>query len=200
MSEQNGEITQLLERWNSGDRDAYERLMPLVYDQLRHIAHRLDVPNAGQTLQPTAIVHELYLKLVDSASRNYASRQHFFALAARAMRQIVVDNGRRAMAGKRGAGLGVLPFDEKTILPPVAAHDVVALDDALKDLEGFDRRKARLVELRYFAGLRMEELAEAEGISTETVRREMRLAEAWLAAYLRRDDKPDAGLEDNSAQ
>lgn len=199
MSEQNGEITQLLERWNSGDRGAYERLMPLVYDQLRQIAHRLDVANAGQTLPPTAVVHELYLKLVDSASRSYASRQHFFALAARAMRQIMVDHGRRAMAGKRGAGLGALPFDEKNTRLTGTPHEMVALDDALQDLESFDQRKARLVELRYFGGLSMEELAEAESISTETVRREMRLAEAWLAAYLRRD-APVAGAPETSAQ
>ncbi len=188
MEEQStGEITRLLIRWNDGDREAYDRLMPLVYDELKRIARRVEAQHGAAMLQPTAVVHELYLKLVETASRNYESRLHFFSLAARAMRQILIDRERMQGAVKRGGTIALEPLDEYRVGGPGHNESVIDLHDALQELERFDQRKTRMVELRYFGGLKMEEIGEIEQISTETVRKELRLAEAWLLTYLRRD-------------
>jgi len=184
-----GQITQLLLRWNEGDDRAYEHLVPLVYDELRRIAHRLDSAHSSQTLQPTAVVHELYLKLAETDSRCYQSRDHFFSLAARAMRQILIDRSRQAQAAKRGGELSLLPLDEARAAASPAAHNVLELHEALSALEAMDARRGRIVELRYFGGLKIEEIAQAEHLSVETIRRDLRMAEAWLLAYLNRDGK-----------
>lgn len=184
--EGNGQITQLLLRWNEGDRGAYERLVPLVYEELRRIAHRIDSTLGHQTLQPTAVVHELYLKLAETDSRCYQSREHFFSLAARAMRQILIDRGRQAQAAKRGGAVALLPLDEARASGLGQQQNILDLHEALTALEAFDERRGRIVELRYFGGLKVEEIAAAEKLSPETIRRDLRLAEAWLLAYLNR--------------
>ncbi len=184
--EGNGQITQLLVRWNQGDREAYERLVPLVYEELRRIAHRIDSTLGSQTLQPTAVVHELYLKLAETDSRCYESREHFFSLAARAMRQILIDRGRQAQAAKRGGEIAMLPLDEARASGLSQQQSILDLHEALTALEAFDQRRGRIVELRYFAGLKVEEIATMEKLSPETIRRDLRMAEAWLLAYLNR--------------
>jgi RNA polymerase sigma-70 factor, ECF subfamily len=181
-----GEITRLLILWNEGDREAYDKLMPMVYEELKRIARRVEAQHGASTLQPTAVVHELYLKLVETASRNYESRLHFFSLAARAMRQILIDRERMHGAAKRGGLIALEPIDEHQLSGPSQSESVIDLHNALEQLQRFDERKARMVELRYFGGLKMEEIGEIERTSTETVRKELRLAEAWLLAYLRR--------------
>lgn len=186
-----GEITQLLIGWAGGDQLAYERLIPMVYDELRKIAHRMPLHGRSDDLQPTAIVHELYLKLIETGSRSYENRLHFFALAAKAMRQILMDRNRMRLAAKREGDRLALPIhevisDNLTVMGKTSTEDLLDLDSALTELERFDPRKARMVELRHFAGLKMEEIAATEKLSAETVRRELRLSEAWLLSYLRR--------------
>jgi RNA polymerase sigma factor (TIGR02999 family) len=183
-----GDITKLLIRWNEGDREAYDRLMPMVYDELKRIARRVEAQHGDAMMQPTAVVHELYLKLVESASRNYESRLHFFSLAARAMRQILIDRGRMRGAAKRGGAVALTSLEEHHLGGPAQNDNVIDLHLALQELERFDLRKARMVELRYFGGLKMEEIGDLEKTSCETVRKELRLAEAWLMSYLRRDE------------
>jgi len=186
-NEVTGEITGLLIRWNEGDREAYDKLVPLVYQELKQIARRVESQHGVSTLQPTAVVHELYLKLVESASRNYESRLHFFSLAARAMRQILIDRERMQGAAKRGGMIAFEPIEEQRLGVAAQTESVIDLHHALEELDRFDARKARMVELRYFGGLKMEEIGEIEQTSAETVRKELRLAEAWLLSYLRRD-------------
>ena len=176
-----GDVTRLLLCLQSGDESVLEQLTPLVYDELRRVAcglFRRERPD--HTLQPTALVHEAFIKLVDQTQVNWESRAHFLAIAARAMRQILVDHSRQHRAEKRGSGEARVPLDEKLLHSDEQAPDIIALDDALTSLAGFDARKARIVELRYFGGLTGEEIAEATGISTATVSRELRVAQAWL--------------------
>ncbi len=181
------EITKLLLDWRKGDESALERLTPLIYDELRRLAdHYLRREQPGHTLQATALVHEAYLQLIDLGNADrpnlpeWQNRAHFFGIAASLMRRILVDHARARAAAKRGGGMAFLPLDEAIGVPGGRAADVVALDDALKDLATVDERKSRIIELRYFGGLSIEETAEAVGISVATVRRELRLAEAWL--------------------
>jgi RNA polymerase sigma factor (TIGR02999 family) len=179
-----GDVTQLLSAAGDGERPALDALFTRVYEELRSLAtHQLAGRNAGGTLSGTVLVHEAYLKLVDGAPVQYRDRRHFFALAARAMRQIVLDYARRARAQKRGGdGIRVV-LDEAHVnaAPPDAdAAELIALDDALTELERFSSRLARIVELRFFAGLSVEESAEVLDISARTVKREWRKARAFL--------------------
>ena len=180
MSEQPSEITQLLRNSSAGDPKALEELLPLVYGELRRLADSyLRRERSDHTLQPTALVHEAYLKLVDQ-NTTWQNRAHFFGIAARIMRQILVDYARGHKAEKRGAGNIKLSLDEAIDFSEERAAELVALDDALTALSAFDPEKARLIELRYFAGLSLEETAEAMNISVPTVVRYWRTAKAWL--------------------
>jgi RNA polymerase sigma-70 factor, ECF subfamily len=176
----------LVDRATQGDRPSLEALMPLVYAELRRLAaHYLRGERAGQTLQPTALVHEAYLKLLKDRPERWQNRAHFCAIAAHAMRQILIERARARDALKRGGGQPRVTFDEslpaKTAEPPV---DVIALDAALERLAALDPGQARIVELRFFGGLSIEEAAEAMGISPATVKRHWALARAWLAKEL----------------
>ena len=176
-----GEITALLARYRDGDRDAFDRLLPMVYAELRDRAHRqLAVRRPGETLVTTALVHEAWLKLAGSGSQSWNDRIHFFAVASRAMRQILVDTARRKTAGKRGGGARALSLDPADLAAPGRAEELVALDEALTQLAALDDRLARTVELRFFGGLSVEETAEALGVSPRTVKRDWRAARAFL--------------------
>ena len=176
------DVTGLLLSWRQGDAAALDRLVPLVYDELRRVARghlRREAP--GHSLQATALVHEVFLRLVEADRLTPMSRTHFFAISARLMRQILVDHARRKRADKRGGGATVISLDEAA--PAVAQTsgvDVLALDEALDALSSFDARQCRVVELRFFAGLNIPETADALGISTATVEREWTMAKAWL--------------------
>jgi RNA polymerase sigma factor (TIGR02999 family) len=176
------DVTGLLLSWRQGDAAALHRLVPLVYEELRRVARaRLRREPPGHVLEATALVHEVFLRLVDVDRMTVTSRTHFFAISARLMRQILVDHARRRRADKRGGGATVIGLDEVT---PVAAQtsgvDVLALDEALDALSSFDARQCRVVELRFFAGLNIPETADALGVSTTTVEREWAMAKAWL--------------------
>jgi RNA polymerase sigma-70 factor (ECF subfamily) len=176
-----GQVTEILRSWGEGDGKAAERLMPLVYEDLRRrAAVALRPERVGHTLTPTALVHEAYLRLVDQRLPPFESRQHFYGVAARVMRQVLVDHARARNAEKRNAGRQALPLDEGVPISDEKAGDLVALDEALRALGDFDPQKARLVELRYFTGLTIEEAAAMLGRSPATVKREWALARAWL--------------------
>jgi len=176
------EVTGLLLSWRQGDAAALDHLVPLVYDELRRVARghlRREAP--GHSLQATALVHEVFLRLVDADRMTPTSRTHFFAMSARLMRQILVDHARRKQADKRGGGATVISLDEVAAAAVrTSSVDVLALDEALDQLSSFDARQCRVVELRFFAGLNIPETAEALGISTATVEREWAMAKAWL--------------------
>lgn len=176
-----GEVTRLLALWSSGDASALERLAPLVYEELRTLAGRLlRGERAGHTLQPTALVNEAFLRLAGGRTVDWKGRTHFFAVAARAMRRILVDHARTRLAGKRGGGATRISLTETPLSVPAPDVDVLALDEALERLAGLDPGQARVVELRFFAGLSVEETAEAIGASPATVKREWSSARAWL--------------------
>ena len=178
-------ITQLLARWSSGDRDAAERVLPLVYEELRRIASRqLRREREAHTLQATAIVHEAYMRLVGQAGLEWPSRAHFFAFSAHLIRRILVDYARRRNRAKRGGLAEKITLVEMADLILEKSPDLLALDEALSRLEKRDPRKATVVELKFFAGLTLEEIAEQLGISSETVSREWRRARAWLFSAL----------------
>jgi RNA polymerase sigma factor (TIGR02999 family) len=179
-----GDISQLLAAYRSGDRDALDRLFPLVYQELRQRAHgQLSRHRPGETLSTTALVHEAYLKLTDSSHQTYQDRVHFFAVASRAMRQILVDYARRSMAAKRGGQ--AVSLDPDQLGDPGRAEELVALDEALARLEQLDERLARTVEMRFFGGLSVEETAEALGVSPRTVKRDWRKGRAVLYQDIR---------------
>lgn len=172
-------ITHLLLAWREGDRGAFDQLVPVVYSELRRLAHRYMVgERAGHLLQTTALVHEAYFRLV-GLDRNWEGRGHFFAVAAQVMRQILVDFARRRGAGKRGGGAVAVSLDEAAVSIE-RADELIRLDDALQALAQIDERKARIVELRFFGGLTIEEAAEVLGVSHATVERDLKLARAWL--------------------
>jgi len=178
-------ITDLLQRWSQGDREAAEEVLPLVYSELRRIAAKeLRRSREGQTLQATAIVHEVYLRLSGREGFRLSSRTHFFALAARLIRQILVDHARRQHRLKRGGQITRVTLTETAGLMAPRGPDLLAVDEALEKLEALDPRKAAIVELRFFAGLTLEETAEQLGISPETVGREWRRTRAWLCNEL----------------
>jgi RNA polymerase sigma-70 factor, ECF subfamily len=173
------EVSRLLAEWANGNQQALDDLTPLVYRELRQLAASyLRKEDPGHTLQPTALVHEAYLRLVDQKSPAWEGRSHFFGVAARLMRQILVDHARKRQAGKR-VGRKV-SLEEVVTFQPERSHDLVALDSSLKVLEDLDPRKCKAVELRYFAGLSMDEIAQTLDVSAVTVRRDLRMAEAWL--------------------
>jgi RNA polymerase sigma factor (TIGR02999 family) len=174
-------VTQLLQRWSTGDREAAEQALPLVYNELRRIASKeLRRVRGGQTLQATAIVHEAYMHLAGQAGLEWPSRAHFFAFAAHLIRQILVDHARNRNRIKRGKGYEKVTLREAAELAWEKSPDVIALDEALSSLEKVDPRKASVVELKFFAGFTLEEIAEQLGISVETVSREWRRARVWL--------------------
>jgi RNA polymerase sigma-70 factor (ECF subfamily) len=175
------EVTRLLFEWKGGNQAAIEALTPLVYNELRRLAsHYLANERSAQTLQPTALVHEAYVRLVSQDHPDWESRAHFFGVAAHLMRQILVDNARKHKSQKRGAGIANLPLEETLGFAPERSAAVIALDDALTALAQLDHRQAKVIELRYFGGFNVEETARALGISVATVGRDQRVAEAWL--------------------
>jgi RNA polymerase sigma factor (TIGR02999 family) len=179
------EITLLLLRWSRGDQAALNQLMPIVYDELYKLAHgylRRERPD--HTMQPTALINEAYLRLVKQDFPEWQSRRHFYGVAAQLMRQILVDYARTRAADKRGGRAQILPLDEAMTFSDEKAAEFVALDDALIALAKFDQRKVRIIELRYFGGLSLEETATELGISITTIGDEMRLARAWLLREL----------------
>jgi RNA polymerase sigma factor (TIGR02999 family) len=181
------DVTQLLADLNRGDQDALAKLIPLVYDELRALADScMRRERSGHTLQPTALVHEAFLRLVDE-KLHLQNRAHFFGVAAQAMRQILVEHARARHALKRGGEAQKLALDEALDQPEEREVDLIALDDALNDLARFDPQQARIVELRYFAGLTIEETAQLLGISPATVKREWNLARAWLHREISQD-------------
>jgi RNA polymerase sigma factor (TIGR02999 family) len=181
MTVSSNQITQLLAAWSSGDETAMDQLMPLVYGELRRIARRyMAGQRAGHTLQTTALIHEAYLKLVGQGERRWQNRAHFFGVAAQAMRHILVDYARARHADKRGGEAQAVSLDEATAKAGTQAAEIVALDDALRRLAEVAPRQSRVVELRYFGGLNVEEAAEVLKVSPETVTRDWRMAKAWL--------------------
>jgi RNA polymerase sigma-70 factor, ECF subfamily len=175
-------VTRLLRAWSGGDSDALDRLVPLVYEELRRRARRyMARENPGNTLQPTALVNEVYLRLVDAAEVRWQDRAHFYAIAAQMMRRILVDAARARGSAKRG-GPGVkIALDERFAAAPAADRELLALDDAIEALSRKDPRKAKVVELRFFGGLSLQETAEALQVSEDTVGRDWNFAKAWLA-------------------
>jgi RNA polymerase sigma factor (TIGR02999 family) len=181
------QLTQLLLDWKNGDKQAIGRLTPIIYDELRRLAaHYLRDERAADTLQPTALVHEAYIRLVAQSMPAWECRSHFFGVAAHLMRQVLVDHARRHRSAKRGDGAVVLPLTEGLSFAADKSNDVIALDDALTALASVDPRKSQVIELRYFGGFSVEEAAQALNISVATVGREQRLAEAWLHRELAR--------------
>jgi RNA polymerase sigma factor (TIGR02999 family) len=181
------EITRLLRAWGGGDQAAMEELAPLVYGELRRMAQRyLRRENPGNTLQPTALVHEAYLRLADVANMRWEDRAHFFAVSAQMMRRILVDAARARGTGKRGGGALHLNLNESIDGMPDRGSELIALDDALDALARLDPRKARVVEMRFFGGLSVEETAEVLKISAPSVLRDWKLARAWLMRELSR--------------
>jgi RNA polymerase sigma factor (TIGR02999 family) len=175
------EVTQLLANWSHGDQAALEKLIPLVYEELRCLAQRyMEGQRPNHTLQTTALVNEAYLRLADQINPNFTNRSHFFAVAAKAMRQILVDHAKAQQSQKRGAGASKVELDEATLISPEQTRAILDVNEALERLAMLDLRKAHVVELKYFGGLNQDEIAEVMKISTVTVRRDWVFARAWL--------------------
>lgn len=175
------EVTQLLIDWSNGTQDAVEPLFPLVYEELRRLAHRyMRRERPGHTLQTTAVVHEAYLRLIDQKHVQWQNRAHFFAIAARMMRRILITHAQSHAYAKRGGGALKVSLDEVAVLSPARAGELIALDDALQSLALIDVRRSQVVELRFFGGLSNEEIAEVLKISPNTVTRDWNVAKAWL--------------------
>jgi len=184
-------ITELLVAWSGGDRGALDQLMPLVYNELRRQAARhLRSERLAHTLQPTALVNEVYIRLVDQRRVSWQSRAHFFGVAAQLMRRILVSHARVRGAAKRGGAAHRLTLDEGVALSPQRDVSLLALDDALVKLEELDPEKGRMVELRFFSGLSVEETAEILGVSPRTVDRQWQTAKAWLQREMSRGETP----------
>ena len=180
------DVTALLVRLSSGDKSVIERLMPLVYDELHRRASKyMRQERAYHTLQPTALVHEAYLKLVQQREPNFKNRAHFFAVAAHLMRRILTDHARTRLTSKRGGGQISIPIEDALQLRTDSPVGLVAVDDALRLLATFDSRQEQIVEMRFFGGLTVEETAEVLGVSTRTVEREWTMARAWLYTQLK---------------
>ena len=179
-------LTVLLREWSQGGQSAADAVAPLIYNELHWLAgHYLRKERSEHTLQPTALVHEAWVRLVENNSPDFRDRKHFYAIAARLMRQILVDHARQKLAGKRGSGVKPVELNEALVYSDDSAHEYLALNDALEKLGEADPRKAMVIELRFFSGMTIEEIAEHIGISISTVMREQRFAEAWLSRYLR---------------
>jgi RNA polymerase sigma factor (TIGR02999 family) len=178
-------VTVLLRDWRRGNREALDQLLPLVYQELKRLARGyLRRERDGHTLQPTALINEAYLRLIPQSDRPWQSRSHFVAVAAQLMRQILMEYARSHRAAKRGGGEQKATFNDELVIAGQRSDQLVALDDALRDLARFDERKAKVIELRYFGGLSVEETAQALGVSVATVGREARVAVAWLASAM----------------
>ena len=175
------EVTQLLADWSHGDQASFEKLIPLVYEELRHLAHHyMEGQAPDHTLQTTALVDEAYLRLVDQNRPSFTNRSHFLAVAAKAMRQILLDYAKSRQRQKRGAGAGKVELDETAVISPEQSDAILDLNDALERLAGLDSRAAQGVELRYFGGLNQDEIAEVLKVSAVTVRRDWVFSKAWL--------------------
>lgn len=191
------EVTQLLRAWTRGEEGAKEELYQMVYDELHRLAHRyMSRENPGNMLQTTALVNEAYLKLADTKNLNWQDRAHFFAVSANIMRHILVDQARAARAERRGGDAQQVGLEDVIEVPQAAHKDVLALNDALNQLAEVDGRKSKVVELRYFGGLSVEETAEVLKVSADTVLRDWRLAKAWLLRELSGDNshEPAPGI------
>lgn len=187
MDAVSGQVTELLLQWSNGDSTAREKLVPLVYDELRRMARQcLSNSARDQTLQSTALVHEAYLRLVDRTSVHWDNRVHFFSVAAQLMRRILIDHVRMRQAKKRGGGSITLLLEDAVALPRRREVDLVALDHALNVLAALDERQCRLVELRFFGGLTIEETSKALDVSPATVKREWATARLWLLREMSR--------------
>ncbi len=179
------EVTQLLIAWSNGDQAAQEKLIPLVYDELRRLARRyMNREPAGHTLQTTALVNEAYLRLIEQKDVKWQNRAHFFAISSQLMRRILVSMARARQAHKRGGEARQVSLDEALVISEERAAELVALDESLNELAALDQRRSRVVELRYFGGLSVEETAEVLKVSPETVMREWKRAKAWLYSQL----------------
>lgn len=178
-------VTHLLEKWNNGDQAALDQLLPLIYEELRKMAKRyMRQQNPGHTLQTTALIHEAYLRMIKQPEKHFENRAHFFGVAAQAMRHILVDYARARQTAKRGGAVRVISLDEAALVTEERAAEVVAFDDALKELEKLSKRQSRVVELRYFGGLTVEETATVLSVSPETVMRDWSMAKTWLRRTL----------------
>ena len=175
------EVTQILHEWSDGDREAPERLMPLVYDEMRHLARSfLARERGGHTLQPTALVNEAYLRLVDQRSVNWQNRAHFYGIATSMMRRVLIDHARAHATEKRGGDAIHLSLDDVQVPAEQRAASLIALNEALEKLAEFDERKCKVVEMRFFGGLDDEEIANVLGVTTRTVLRDWKTARLWL--------------------
>lgn len=181
-------VTNLLIEWKQGNEDALNRLIPLVYDELKHIANiKLNNERANHSLQGTALVNEAYLRLIDCDNIDWKNRAHFFGVAAQLMRNILVDHARKNLAAKRGGEKFMISLSNVPDLVNESDLDLLALDDALNGLATIDKQQANIIELRYFAGLSMEETAEVLSISTATLSREWKTAKVWLRHEMRKN-------------
>ena len=181
-------VTQLLIELSNGDGDAVDILLPLIYDELRKLAaNYLRRERPDHTLQPTALVHEAYLRLVDQTRVNWQNRAHFFGVAAQIMRRLLVDHARKHNAAKRGQDFQKFSLDENIDRAVERSEELIALDDALKALAAFDPQKARMIELRYFGGLSIEETADVMGTTPTTIKRQWRFAKAWLYGEMKKN-------------
>jgi RNA polymerase sigma-70 factor (ECF subfamily) len=181
------DITELLAAWGGGDQAAFERLVPLVYAELKRIARRhMNRESEGHVLQTTALVHEAYVKLVSQRAAKWQDRAHFYAVSSQQMRRILVDAARSRMRQKRGSNAVVVSLDDAPAISMARAAEFVALDDALTELAKLDPRRSRVVEMRYFGGMSIEETALALSLSSDTIARDWKAAKAWLYAELNR--------------
>lgn len=182
-----GDVTLLLSRWCSGDRGALDSLTPLVYEELRQIAeHYLSRERSNHTLAPTALVHEAWMRLVRQDQSSFPNRKHFYGLAARIMRNILVDHARNLQTSKRGGGLPPIAFSDAIVVEAGHASEFLMLNDAMDSLAKMSPRQAQVIELRYFAGLKLDEIAEITGVSEATISRDQKAAEAWLGQAMQR--------------
>lgn len=187
------EVSQLLLDWNNGDESALEKLMPLVYEELHRMAKRyMGRQQPGQTFQTTALIHEAYLRLQAQPAKRWQNRIHFFAVGAQAMRHVLVDYARARHAEKRGGGVRALSLDEAALVSDERAAELIALDEALEELAALHPRQSRVVELRFFGGLSVEEAAEVLKVSRDTIMRDWGMAKSWLYRELGRSERDDA--------
>jgi RNA polymerase sigma factor (TIGR02999 family) len=185
MEQNANQVTQLLISLRDGDRSAAQKLMPLVYDEFRALAaHHLAGERKNHTLQPTALVHEAYLRLIDQTRVDWQGRTHFFAIGSQAIRRVLIDHARARARAKRGGGMARVTLDDAVALAPQRDEDLLALDEAMEKLEKLDPRQAKVVEMRFFGGMTVEEVAEALGVSKRTVEGEWTMARAWLLREL----------------
>ena len=181
-------ITELILAWGNGDKEAIDQLVPLIYEELHRLAARyMRREHPGHTLQTTALVNEAYCKLIDQKNVQWQNRAHFFGIAAQAMRRILVDHARSRLRLKRGGAVNKISLDESALIPQPEMKELISLDDALTRLAQFDPQKSRIVEMKFFGGLSMDEIAEVEKVSKSTIEREWRKAKAWLHHEVQKD-------------